>query len=380
MQRADVAVGQLVVGHDRDRRHLGVDQRQRAVLELGGLVGLGVPVGDLLELLRALARDREAAHPARRRTGCSASASRTATSASSSSRSRISAIWPGSAVSPEISRLPSAIDRSRTRPSCSASSAKPEEHVGQRLGRRHRHLGPGVQVDPAVALARDRAADDVDQADDPAALAPDLLHGEQGVDGLAGLADRDVQRVRLDDRVAVAELARRLGVGRDPGQLLDQRGAHLADVVRRAAAQDLHPADRTGVAGVHVQPAETGGPEPLVEPPAQHPLGGLGLLEDLLVHERRVVAGVVRRGVDVELAGLLAGARCRSSRYVVKPVAVTVASSPSSRWATVVVWRTSAARSEATYISWSPTPTISGLPLRATTIRSGKSACITAMP
>ena len=27
----------------------------------------------------------------------------------------------------------------------------------------------------------------------------------------------------------------------------------------------------------------------------------------------------------------------RSSRYVVKPVAVTVASSPSSRWATVVV-------------------------------------------
>ena len=61
--------------------------------------------------------------------------------------------------------------------------------------------------------------------------------------------------------------------------------------------------------GVHVEPAEVGGAEPLVEPAAQHPLGRLGLLEDLLVHERRVVAGVVRRGVDVELGGLLAGRR-----------------------------------------------------------------------
>ena len=93
-----------------------------------------------------------------------------------------------------------------------------------------------------------------------------------------------------------------------------------------------------------------------------------------------VVAGVVRRRVDVERRRPSLVVGVRSSRYVVKPVAVTVASSPSSRWATVVVWRTSAARSEATCISLSPTPMISGLPLRATTIRSGKSACITAMP
>ncbi len=67
-------------------------------------------------------------------------------------------------------------------------------------------------------------------------------------------------------------------------------------------------------------------------------------------------------------------------RIVVKPAAVTVAISPSSSIATVVVWRTIAARSEATYISLSPTPTTSGLPLRATTMRSGKSACRTARP
>ena len=43
-------------------------------------------------------------------------------------------------------------------------------------------------------------------------------------------------------------------------------------------------------------------------------------------------------------------------RIVLKPAAVTVAISPSSSTATVVVCRTIAARSEATYISLSPTP------------------------
>ena len=149
-----------------------------------------------------------------------------------------------------------------------------EEHVGQRLGAGDRDLGPGVQVDAAVALAGDGRADDVDQADAAPALAAYLLHGEQGVDGLAGLAHRDVEGVGLDHRVAVAELAGRLGVGGDAGELLDQRGAHLADVVGRAAAEDLHAPHGPQVAGVHVEAAEVRGAEALVEPAAQHGLRG----------------------------------------------------------------------------------------------------------
>ena len=182
-----------------------------------------------------------------------------------------------------------------------------EEHVGQRLGAGDGDLGAGVEVDAAVALARDRRAHDVDQADAAPALAAYLLHGEQGVDGLAGLADRDVEGVGLDDRVAVAELARRLGVGGDAGQLLDQRRTHLADVVGRAAAEDLHAAHRAEVAGVHVEAAEVRGAEPLVEPAAQHGLRGRRLLEDLLAHERLVLACFVRRRVDVDDARGLAG-------------------------------------------------------------------------
>src|SRR5204863_4190114 len=100
---------------------------------------------------------------------------------------------------------------------------------------------------------------DVDEPDDAAALALDLLDGEQGVEGLARLAHRDVQRVGLDDRVAVAELRRGLGIGRDPGQLLDETGSDLARVVRRPAAEHLHPPDRPALAGIELEPTEMGG-------------------------------------------------------------------------------------------------------------------------
>ncbi len=55
----------------------------------------------------------------------SASASRSATAASASSVSSTSWICSGSRSSPAISRRPSEIDRSRTRPSWSASRANP---------------------------------------------------------------------------------------------------------------------------------------------------------------------------------------------------------------------------------------------------------------
>ena len=228
------------------------------------------------------------------------------------------------------------------------------------------------------AMAR---AHDVDQPDAAPALAADLLHGEQGVDGLAGLAHRDIEGVGLDDRVAVAELAGRLGVGGDPGELLDQRGTHLADVVGRAAAEDLHPPHGAQVAGVHVEAAEVRGAEALVEPAAQHRLRGgrAARGSPCACRTRGRRRRTPRRRCRPRVAVLPVEARSWC-RIVLKPAAVTVAISPSSSIATVVVWRTIAARSEATYISLSPTPTTSGLPLRAATMRSGKSACRTARP
>jgi hypothetical protein len=58
---------------------------------------------------------------------------------------------------------------------------------------------------------------------------------------------------------------------------------------------------------------------------------------------------------------------------------VTLANSPSSRCTTWEACRTSAARSLATNISRSPTPMISGEPLRATTIWFGLAVSSTAI-
>ena len=166
---------------------------------------------------------------------------------------------------------------------------------GEALGRGDRHLRPGVDVDARPALPRDGAARGVDDADDVAALALDLLHRGQGVERLARLADRHVQGLGVDDRVAVAELGRGLGVGRDAAQALDQQRPCQPGVVRRPAAQDLDPPHAQHVPGRQVEAAQVGGGEAPVEPPAQRLGDGGRLLVDLLVHVV-LVAGQVERG------------------------------------------------------------------------------------
>ena len=111
--------------------------------------------------------------------------------------------------------------------------------AGEGLGRHNGDLGTGVQIDAAAAFARDRAADDVDDAEHPPALALDFLHGRQGVEGLARLADGDIERVALDDGIAVAKLRRGLGVRGNARERLDQMRTDRAGKIRRAASQDL---------------------------------------------------------------------------------------------------------------------------------------------
>jgi hypothetical protein len=187
-----------------------------------------------------------------------------------------------------------------------------------------------VQVDATVHLAGDRGADDVDDADHAAALALQLLHSGERVDRLAGLADGDVERVRLDHRVAVAELRRRLGARRDAGEVLDQLGAELTGVAGRAAAEDLDPADLARLAHGEVQPAEVGGGEPFVDAALQRPLDRPRLLLDLLDEVVRVVADLgpdhvpvdrrraLRRGPVIEGVGAVAARGDRRELAVVE--------------------------------------------------------------
>jgi hypothetical protein len=63
-RRRQVLLEQLVVRHHRDRGRVRPDERERPVLELRRRVRLRVQVRHLLELLRALTRDRPATDPA----------------------------------------------------------------------------------------------------------------------------------------------------------------------------------------------------------------------------------------------------------------------------------------------------------------------------
>ena len=127
------------------------------MLELRGLVGLGVAVADLLELLRALAGHRVAAHPAdeEQALGLGQPAGQLG------QRGLLGEhlgdlvgqpLQPGDQPAPVGDREvadPAELEREQR---------EAEEHVGQRLGRGDRDLGAGVQVDAAVALAGDRRA------------------------------------------------------------------------------------------------------------------------------------------------------------------------------------------------------------------------------
>ena len=175
--------------HDAEHRQPVLDQRDRPVLELAGREALGVDVGELLELERALERDREAGVPAeeehrrgvlearaparrpRRRRRAPAGRGRASPASSSTTCADLVAVLGA----PHLGEV------------------EPEQVAGDQLGqealgRRDADLGAGVGVDDRVGLARDRRA--------------------------VGVADREHLRAllaRVPDRHAACRRSRRTG-------------------------------------------------------------------------------------------------------------------------------------------------------------------------
>ena len=94
-------------------------------------------------------------------------------------------------------------------------------------------------------------ADDVGDRDDLRTALAGLPHACERVGGLAGLGDRDDERLVVDDRIVVAELARDLDLHRDARPLLDEVLGHEPGVVARAAGDDEDPLDARDLLGGH---------------------------------------------------------------------------------------------------------------------------------
>ena len=295
----DDLVEDRVVRCDEDHRHRLVDQGDRPMLHLRRRVALGVDVADLLELERPLERGRE-----------------------------VVAATEVEEILRVLVRLGDLLDLRRTienaldllgelgerlcdlapahhRERALASELEREERerndlAREGLGRRDADLGPRVQIDAAVVLARDRRSHDVDQPERAGTTALGLAHGGERVGGLARLRDEDAERARRDDRVAVAELRRVLDLGRDASEVLDH---HLADqrrVPAGAAGGDDDVVDVHELLVAQVDAAELGGPVLEDEAAAHGVLHRLRLLEDLLEHEMVEPTALDRREVPLD--------------------------------------------------------------------------------
>ena len=179
-----------------------------------------------------------------------------------------------------------------------------------------------------------------------------------------------------DDRVAVAVLGGDVDLDRHPRPLLDRVAADQAGVVRGSAGDD-HDASQAAQELV-VDRAEVAEVDPVLAGGAlADRLGdGVGLLVDLLEHERLVALLLGGLGVPVDLDDLaLERLAVGGLELDARPGAARRVSSSSMYW-TRRVSRRNAGIAEAMNCSPSPRPTISGHSLRAPTSSPGSSALI----
>ena len=155
-------------------------------------------------------------------------------------------------------------------------------------------------VDDGVGLARNRRTIGIANRDDLGMLFTGVPNGHEGVGGLAGLGDRHDQGRRVDDRVAVAELAGQIDLAGHSGPVLDGVLGDHPGVVGRSTGHhdDLGDASQIlrGDANLVEDQFST------VRPAAQQGVGDrTRLLEDLLAHEPVVALLLGRRQVPVDV-------------------------------------------------------------------------------
>ena len=166
---------------------------------------------------------------------------------------------------------------------------------GEGLGGSDADLRTGMRVEDVVRLAGNGGADHV--ADGESAGSPRLGFAEaaQRVGGLAALRDGDAEGPRVDERLAIAELARQIDLDRDAGQGLDHELAGQRGVPARAAGDDVDLVQARDRLGVEVAPVEIHVSFLDGCAPADGVGERAGLLVDLLVHEV-LVAVLLRHG------------------------------------------------------------------------------------
>src|SRR6516165_1361240 len=135
-----------------------------------------------------------------------------------------------------------------------------------------------------IRLARDATADDIAQRQRRVPLALGLAQRSQGVCRLARLRDSYDDRIAVNGRIAIAKLRGILDLDRDAGKLLEQVLAHERRVIAGTAGRKDEAVGPAKLLGVKVETAEVSAFIRSIQPAAHGVFQGLRLLIDLLEH------------------------------------------------------------------------------------------------
>src|SRR6266481_2973183 len=229
-----------VLRQQDDDGNLLVDERDRAVLHLAGGVTFGVDVRDLLQLERALERDREV--------DAAAEVEEVARVAVflGDLLDRALALQALLDVRRQVDEILDQRVRVRLGENAAPTRDVDPEQVEHRELRRERFrardgdLRTSVGIDDRIGFARDAGVDDVADRQHFRAALVRRLHCGQRVCRLTGLRDHDEHGAVFEHRVARAELARVVDLGRDARDVLEEILADEARVRRSAAGDEDH--------------------------------------------------------------------------------------------------------------------------------------------
>ena len=286
---------------DEHHRHLLVDQRDRAVFHLRCRVALSVDIADLLQFERALQRGRKAVAAAQVQKilraleflGDFLDFASAVEDVLNLGRERLHLFDDRFSVD----------HRQRAKPGQLQGEEKQRDYLaGKRLRRSDADLRPGVDVNTAVALARDRRPDDVDYAIGLRASRFGFAHRGEGIGSLAGLRNHNAERPVIDDRIAVAKLGSIFDFDGDAGEVLEHVLADKRRMPARATGGDQDVVEPEQLLVRHVETAELRGALIRQQSSAHAVLDCSGLLEDFLEHEVIEPATLDLIQVPVDLA------------------------------------------------------------------------------
>jgi hypothetical protein len=157
-------------------------------------------------------------------------------------------------------------------------------------------------VDTTVGHHGDGGTDNVDDTNSQSTALETVAKSQKRVSGLTGLGDKDAGVVAEDGSLSVEEVRSQLDGDGDLGQLLEDTTNSHARVVRSTASNEDDSAATTDGGDVLLETTQGNSPVLDIETTTHSVDNGLGLLENLLLHE--VVVTALHDLLELDLNGL----------------------------------------------------------------------------